>query len=248
MREISTIGKFRWWNFSWLVDGWTSNEYFIRSSFFNDQMIFVTGTMYIFHVYVLFLSHPRRRTVPVRRVFTHTQRAGFSVELFTDYRDNGHGNLKGRSYCALKPNNDQVVSRYTFKRSFLFLFGGGEPWLILDVQRLKRFNEGEKTRESKARESSVSSSFSDAMDQEGLPRNLDNLLEAFTRQRNLPFGCRKHLFVNTNVIENFCEYFPSGRRTFEKRKDPLLLQNSVSFASVTKHCGTLGDRIADRSI
>lgn len=201
---------------------------------------------------------PRVRFIPVassskngsgaESVHTHTHRAGFSVELFTDYRDNGHGNLKGRSYCALKPNNDQVVSRYTFKRSFLFLFGGGEPWLILDVQRLKRFNEGEKTRESKARESSVSSSFSDAMDQEGLPRNLENLLEAFTRQRNLPFGCRKRLFVNTNVIENFCEYFPSGRRTFEKRKDPLLLQNSVSFASVTKHRGTLGDRIADRSI
>lgn len=153
----------------------TSNEYFISSSFFDDRMIFVTGT------YVRF---PRVRFIPVASSSKNgsgaesvrTQRAGFSVELFTDYRDNGHGNLKGRSYCALKPNNDQVVSRYTFKRSFLFLFGGGEPWLILDVQRLKRFNEGEKTRESKARESSVSSSFSDAMDQEGLPRNLENLL------------------------------------------------------------------------
>lgn len=68
-------------------------------------------------IYDIIYSSPRAR---LEDEFRWSERAFPFVELFTDYRDNGHGNLEGRSYCALKPNNDQVLSPYTFKR-FTFL-------------------------------------------------------------------------------------------------------------------------------
>ena len=97
-------------------------------------------------IYDIIYSSPRAR---LEEEFRWSERAFPFVELFTDYRDNGHGNLEGRSYCALKPNNDQVLSPYTFKRFTFFLhllfffvlvrFLPLHRLILSLVHRLKRF-------------------------------------------------------------------------------------------------------------